>query len=83
MADCCPSHAAAAAAVFSRLLEQLHAVSGAVPLLRPVCRPDAVTLFQLWVYLRRWSVQNLGAHIWRLSKEGQACHTQLLTVDFY
>eukprot|EP00066_Takifugu_rubripes_P029654 XP_011618920.1 PREDICTED: protein FAM65C-like [Takifugu rubripes] len=35
----------------------------------PVCCPDRVTLFQLSAYLRRWGVQDLGAHITRLSKE--------------
>ncbi|XP_056884941.1 RIPOR family member 3-like isoform X1 [Takifugu flavidus] len=48
------------------------AAPGAVshgPDLRPVCCPDRVTLFQLSAYLRRWGVQDLGAHITRLSKE--------------
>uniref|UniRef100_H3DJD6 RIPOR family member 3 n=1 Tax=Tetraodon nigroviridis TaxID=99883 RepID=H3DJD6_TETNG len=58
-----------AAAVFSRLLKELQAVCDALPHLRPVCRPDIVTLFQLSVYLRRWSSRDLGAHITRLSKE--------------
>ncbi|TNM89275.1 hypothetical protein fugu_005530 [Takifugu bimaculatus] len=55
--------------VFSRLLEQLQAPCRTVPDLRPVCCPDRVTLFQLSAYLRRWGVQDLGAHITRLSKE--------------
>ncbi|TWW53763.1 RIPOR family member 3 [Takifugu flavidus] len=57
------------AAVFSRLLGQLQAPCRTVPDLRPVCCPDRVTLFQLSAYLRRWGVQDLGAHITRLSKE--------------
>lgn len=40
-----------------------------MPSPRPVCSPDRVTLFQLSVYLKRWSVQELGEHISRLSKE--------------
>ncbi|XP_056880708.1 RIPOR family member 3-like [Takifugu flavidus] len=55
--------------VFSRLLGQLQAPCRTVPDLRPVCCPDRVTLFQLSAYLRRWGVQDLGAHITRLSKE--------------
>ncbi|TNM96323.1 hypothetical protein fugu_015984 [Takifugu bimaculatus] len=55
--------------VFSRLLGQLQAPCRTVPDLRPVCCPDSVTLFQLSAYLRRWGVQDLGAHITRLSKE--------------
>ncbi|TWW62549.1 RIPOR family member 3 [Takifugu flavidus] len=57
--------------VFSRLLGQLQAPCRTVPDLRPVCCPDRVTLFQLSAYLRRWGVQDLGAHITRLSKEGR------------
>ncbi|TNM89232.1 hypothetical protein fugu_005487 [Takifugu bimaculatus] len=55
--------------VFSRLLGQLQAPCRTVPDLRPVCCPDRVTLFQLSAYLRRWGVQDLGAHITHLSKE--------------
>ncbi|TWW62935.1 RIPOR family member 3 [Takifugu flavidus] len=50
---------------------QLQAPCRTVPDLRPVCCPDRVTLFQLSAYLRRWGVQDLGAHITRLSKEGR------------
>ncbi|XP_076600706.1 RIPOR family member 3 isoform X1 [Chaetodon auriga] len=55
--------------VFSQLLQQLQAACRTMPSHRPVCSPDRVTLFQLSVYLKRWSVQELGEHISRLSKE--------------
>uniref|UniRef100_A0A3Q3G4B9 RIPOR family member 3 n=1 Tax=Kryptolebias marmoratus TaxID=37003 RepID=A0A3Q3G4B9_KRYMA len=55
--------------VFSRLLQQLQAACRLVPCCRPVCCPDRVTLFQLSVYLKRWSFQDLGEHISRLSRE--------------
>ncbi|KAF6716458.1 Protein FAM65C [Oryzias melastigma] len=55
--------------VFQRLLQQLQAPCPVVPGCRPVCSPDRVSLFQLWVYLRRWTVQELGEHISRLSRE--------------
>ncbi|XP_013870796.1 RIPOR family member 3 [Austrofundulus limnaeus] len=55
--------------VFSRLLQQLQAACRLVPGCRPVCSPDRVTLFQLSVYLKRWSFQDLGEHISHLSRE--------------
>ncbi|XP_029947884.1 RIPOR family member 3-like isoform X3 [Salarias fasciatus] len=55
--------------VFSQLLQQVQAPCRVVPAPRPVCSPDRVSVFQLWVYLRRWSVQELGQHIQRLSRE--------------
>ncbi|XP_075316315.1 RIPOR family member 3 isoform X2 [Odontesthes bonariensis] len=55
--------------VFSQLLQQVQAACRVVPSCRPVCSPERVTLFQLSVYLKRWSVQELGEHISRLSKE--------------
>lgn len=55
--------------VFSRLLQQLQSACRMLPGCRPVCNPDRVTLFQLSVYLKRWSFQDLGEHISRLSKE--------------
>ncbi|XP_072237546.1 RIPOR family member 3 [Leuresthes tenuis] len=55
--------------VFSRLLQQVQAACRLVPGCRPVCSPERVTLFQLSVYLKRWSFQELGEHISRLSKE--------------
>ncbi|TMS19069.1 RIPOR family member 3 [Larimichthys crocea] len=55
--------------VFSQLLQQLQAACRVVPSLRPVCSPERVTLFQVSVYLKRWSIQDLGEHISRLSKE--------------
>ncbi|RVE73333.1 hypothetical protein OJAV_G00049200 [Oryzias javanicus] len=55
--------------VFQRLLQELQAPCPVVPGCRPVCSPDRVSLFQLWVYLRRWTVQELGEHISRLSRE--------------
>ncbi|XP_073325234.1 RIPOR family member 3 [Pagrus major] len=55
--------------VFSQLLQQLQAACRMVPSPRPVCSPERVTLFQLSVYLKRWSVQQLGEHISCLSKE--------------
>ncbi|XP_014864191.1 PREDICTED: protein FAM65C isoform X1 [Poecilia mexicana] len=55
--------------VFSRLLQQLQAPCRLLPGCRPVCSPDRVTLFQLSVYLKRWSFQDLGEHISRLSRE--------------
>lgn len=56
--------------VFSQLLQQLQAACRMLPSLRPVCSPERVTLFQVSVYLKRWSIQDLGEHISRLSKEG-------------
>lgn len=55
--------------VFSRLLQQLQSACRMLPGCRAVCNPDRVTLFQLSVYLKRWSFQDLGEHISRLSKE--------------
>ncbi|XP_076003401.1 RIPOR family member 3 [Genypterus blacodes] len=55
--------------VFSHLLQHVQAGCCMVPSLRPVCSPDRLTLFQLSVYLKRWSIQDLGDHISRLSKE--------------
>ncbi|XP_040014948.1 RIPOR family member 3 isoform X2 [Xiphias gladius] len=55
--------------VFSQLLQQVQTACRMVPSPRPVCSPDRVTLFQLSVYLKRWSIQELGEHISRLSKE--------------
>uniref|UniRef100_UPI0037E953C7 RIPOR family member 3 n=1 Tax=Semicossyphus pulcher TaxID=241346 RepID=UPI0037E953C7 len=55
--------------VFSLLLQQLQTVSRMVPVSRPLCSPDRVSLFQLSVYLKRWSIQELGEHISRLSRE--------------
>uniref|UniRef100_A0A3Q3KHD9 FAM65 N-terminal domain-containing protein n=1 Tax=Monopterus albus TaxID=43700 RepID=A0A3Q3KHD9_MONAL len=55
--------------VFSQLLQQVQTASQMVPGPQSVCSPDRVTLFQLSVYLKRWSIQELGAHISRLSKE--------------
>ncbi|KAM7401580.1 hypothetical protein PAMP_016885 [Pampus punctatissimus] len=55
--------------VFSQLLQQVQSACRVVPGPRPLCSPDRVTLFQLSVYLKRWSLQELGEHISRLSKE--------------
>ncbi|XP_029358239.1 RIPOR family member 3 isoform X1 [Echeneis naucrates] len=55
--------------VFSRLLQQVQTACRMVPSPRPVCSPDRVSLFQLSVYLKRWSVVELGEHISRLSRE--------------
>ncbi|XP_067362156.1 RIPOR family member 3 isoform X2 [Channa argus] len=55
--------------VFSQLLQQVQSACRMVPSPRPVCSPERVTLFQLSVYLKRWSVQEFGEHISRLSKE--------------
>ncbi|XP_034441440.1 RIPOR family member 3 isoform X2 [Hippoglossus hippoglossus] len=55
--------------VFSQLLQQVQASCRTVPGPRSLCSPDRVTVFQLSVYLQRWSVQELGEHISRLSKE--------------
>ncbi|KAG7494880.1 hypothetical protein JOB18_039351 [Solea senegalensis] len=55
--------------VFDQLLQQVQATCRMVPPPRPVCSTDRVTLFQLSVYLKRWSIQELGEHISRLSKE--------------
>ncbi|KAL6112613.1 ripor3 [Pungitius sinensis] len=54
--------------VFSHLLQEVQASSRVVPS-PPPCSPEAVTLFQLFVYLRRWKLQDLGGHISRLSRE--------------
>ncbi|XP_070699809.1 RIPOR family member 3 isoform X2 [Pempheris klunzingeri] len=55
--------------VFSRLLQQLQTVCRTVPSPRPLCSLDRVTVFQLSVYLKRWSIQELGEHVSRLSRE--------------
>ncbi|XP_044069300.1 RIPOR family member 3 isoform X5 [Siniperca chuatsi] len=55
--------------VFSQLLQQVQAACWMVPSPRLVCSPERVSLFQLSVYLKRWSIQELGEHISRLSKE--------------
>ncbi|KAK2861602.1 hypothetical protein Q5P01_001135 [Channa striata] len=55
--------------VFSQLLQQVQAACRVVPGPRSVCSPERVTLFQLSVYLRRWSILEFGEHISRLSKE--------------
>uniref|UniRef100_A0A3B5KR23 FAM65 N-terminal domain-containing protein n=1 Tax=Xiphophorus couchianus TaxID=32473 RepID=A0A3B5KR23_9TELE len=55
--------------VFSRLLQQLQAACRLLPGCRPACSPERVTVFQLSVYLKRWSFQDLGEHISRLSRE--------------
>ncbi|XP_015230787.1 PREDICTED: protein FAM65C [Cyprinodon variegatus] len=55
--------------VFSRLLQQLQSACRLLPGCRSVCSADRVTLFQLSVYLKRWSFQDLGEHISRLSRE--------------
>eukprot|EP00064_Thunnus_orientalis_P018363 superscaffoldBa00004206_g18461 len=55
--------------VFSQLLQQVQTACRVVPSPRPVCSPERITLFQLSVYLKRWSIQELGEHISRLSKE--------------
>ncbi|KAM9408463.1 RIPOR family member 3 isoform 2-T4 [Pholidichthys leucotaenia] len=55
--------------VFSQLLQQVQAVCRVLPSCRPVCSPERVTLFQLSVYLKRWSLKELGEHIYRLSRE--------------
>ncbi|XP_069387791.1 RIPOR family member 3 isoform X2 [Paralichthys olivaceus] len=55
--------------VFSQLLQQVQAACRTVPSPRSICSPDRVTVFQLSVHLQRWSVQELGEHISRLSKE--------------
>uniref|UniRef100_A0A3Q3R829 FAM65 N-terminal domain-containing protein n=1 Tax=Monopterus albus TaxID=43700 RepID=A0A3Q3R829_MONAL len=65
--------------VFSQLLQQVQTASQMVPGPQSVCSPDRVTLFQLSVYLKRWSIQELGAHISRLSKEGKAVILNLWT----
>ncbi|XP_060925726.1 RIPOR family member 3 isoform X1 [Limanda limanda] len=55
--------------VFSQLLQQVQASCRTLPGPRSLCTPHRVTVFQLSVYLQRWSVQELGEHISRLSKE--------------
>ncbi|XP_034064619.1 LOW QUALITY PROTEIN: RIPOR family member 3 [Gymnodraco acuticeps] len=55
--------------VFSQLLQQVHKACRMVPSPRPLCSPERVSLFQLSVYLKRWSILELGEHISRLSKE--------------
>ncbi|KAI9541272.1 hypothetical protein NQZ68_032276 [Dissostichus eleginoides] len=55
--------------VFSQLLQQVHTACRMVPSPRPLCSPERVSLFQLSVYLKRWSILELGEHISRLSKE--------------
>uniref|UniRef100_A0A3P8U7W9 RIPOR family member 3 n=1 Tax=Amphiprion percula TaxID=161767 RepID=A0A3P8U7W9_AMPPE len=55
--------------VFSQLLQQVQASCRMLPSCRSVCSPDRVSLFQLSVYLKRWSFLELGDHISRLSRE--------------
>nr|XP_046240994.1 RIPOR family member 3 isoform X2 [Scatophagus argus] len=55
--------------VFSQLLQQLQTPCRVVPSTRPLCSPERITLFQLSVYLNRWSIRELGEHISRLSRE--------------
>uniref|UniRef100_A0A3Q1GDZ2 RIPOR family member 3 n=1 Tax=Acanthochromis polyacanthus TaxID=80966 RepID=A0A3Q1GDZ2_9TELE len=55
--------------VFSQLLQQVQASCRVLPSCRSVCSPDRVSLFQLSVYLKRWSFLELGDHISRLSRE--------------
>ncbi|KAL7408505.1 hypothetical protein ABVT39_024507 [Epinephelus coioides] len=55
--------------VFSQLLQQVQMACRVVPSPRQVCSPERVTLFQLSVYLKRWSIQEVGEHISRLSRE--------------
>ncbi|XP_059184987.1 RIPOR family member 3 [Centropristis striata] len=55
--------------VFSQLLQQVQTACRMVPSPREVCSPERVTIFQLSVYLKRWSILELGEHISRLSKE--------------
>lgn len=55
--------------VFSELVQQVQSVCRTVPSLRSVCCPERVTLFQLSVYMKRWSISDLGDHISQLSKE--------------
>ncbi|XP_038552854.1 RIPOR family member 3 [Micropterus salmoides] len=55
--------------VFSKLLQHVQTACRMVPGFRPICSPERVTIFQLSVYLKRWSTQELGEHISRLSKE--------------
>ncbi|KAG7236855.1 hypothetical protein INR49_000159 [Caranx melampygus] len=55
--------------VFTQLLQQVQTTCRMVPSPRPLCSPDRVTVFQLSVYLKRWSILELGEHISRLSKE--------------
>uniref|UniRef100_A0A1A7XBR9 Family with sequence similarity 65, member C n=3 Tax=Iconisemion striatum TaxID=60296 RepID=A0A1A7XBR9_9TELE len=55
--------------VFSRLLQQLQVACRLLPCSRSVCSPERVSVFQLSAYLKRWSFQDLGEHISRLSGE--------------
>ncbi|XP_026162551.1 RIPOR family member 3 isoform X2 [Mastacembelus armatus] len=55
--------------VFSQLLQQVQTACRLLPSPRSICSPERVTIFQLSVYLKRWSIQALGEHISRLSKE--------------
>lgn len=55
--------------MFSKLLQHVQTACRMVPGPRPICSPERVTIFQLSVYLKRWSTQELGEHISRLSKE--------------
>ncbi len=60
---CCP-------AVFSQLLHQVQC-SCMMASVTP-CTTDRVTVFQLLVYLNRWSITDFGEHISLLSKEGNS-----------
>lgn len=57
-------------AVFSQLLHQVQC-SCMMASLTP-CTTDRVTVFQLLVYLNRWSITDFGEHISLLSKEGNS-----------
>lgn len=55
-------------AVFSQLLYQVQCSCMMASV--TVCTTDRVTVFQLLVYLNRWSISDFGEHISLLSKEG-------------
>ncbi|XP_029287545.1 RIPOR family member 3 isoform X2 [Cottoperca gobio] len=55
--------------VFSQLLQEVQTAGRMVPCPRPVCSSERVSLFQLSVYLKRWSIKELGERISCLSKE--------------
>ncbi|XP_072307853.1 RIPOR family member 3 [Eucyclogobius newberryi] len=56
--------------VFSQLVQQVASVCGAVPSpWSSSSSPERLTVFQLSLYMKRWSISDLGEHISRLSKE--------------
>uniref|UniRef100_A0A3B4BD63 FAM65 N-terminal domain-containing protein n=1 Tax=Periophthalmus magnuspinnatus TaxID=409849 RepID=A0A3B4BD63_9GOBI len=55
--------------VFAELVQQVVSVCRAVPSPWTCASPERLTVFQLSLYMKRWSISDLGEHISQLSKE--------------